>query len=108
LSDDKKRKIKIFVKDYMDKVIARKAQKAAKQPEELPQESGGGENGGVPGTSESVSTATPLVEGSTPRDGMGNVEPETPMSGSAEKTPGEGVVEGREDGVFVSPMGSRD
>jgi hypothetical protein len=91
----------------MDKVMTRKAQKEAKQQE--PQEqSGGGENGGVPGTSESVSTATPLVEGSTPRDGMANMEPETPMSGSAEKTPGEGVVEGREDGVFVSPIGSRD
>jgi len=94
----------------MDKVMTRKAQKAAKQQEQ--QHQGGGENGAVPGTSESVSTGTPQVPGSTPRE-MGNVQPDTPMSESAEKTPGggDGVAEGRDgtgDAVFVSPTGCRD
>ena len=90
--------------------MTRKAQKAAKQQEQ--QQEGGGENGGVPGTGESVSTGTPQVPGSTPREN-GDVEPETPVSESAERTPGEGdgIGEGREgrgNGVFVSPMGCRD
>lgn len=90
--------------------MTRKAQKAAKQQEE--QQQGGGENGGVPGTSESVSTGTPQVPGSSPRE-MGNVEPDTPVSQSAEKTPrdGDGIAEGRDgggDGVFVAPIGCTD
>ena len=56
LSDHKKQKIKDFVKVYMGKVMARKAQKEAarKQQQE-------------PGPSESVSTATPQLPESTPR-----------------------------------------
>ena len=61
LSDDKKRKIKIFVKDYMDKVMVRRAQKqAAKQQQQQQQ------HDSFP--SESGSTETPQVPGSTPRD----------------------------------------
>jgi SRI (Set2 Rpb1 interacting) domain len=53
LSDDKKRKIKIFVKDYMDKVMIRRAQKqASKQQDSVPSES----------------TGTPQLPESTPRD----------------------------------------
>lgn len=118
LSDDKKRKIKVFVKDYMDKVMARKSQKAAaKQQEQQPPPQG--DNDVVPGTSESVSTGTPQVPGSTPREKV-DVGLETPMSGSGGKTPGvaeeeqepdmriedvaeNGVKEGNGDRVFVSP-----
>ena len=54
LSDRKKQKIKDFVKVYMGKVMARKAQKeAAKKQQQEP--------------SESVSTATPQLPESTPR-----------------------------------------
>jgi len=58
LSDDKKRKIKYFVKDYMDKVMARRAQKLASKQQES-----------VPGHPDSASTATPLVPGSEQREG---------------------------------------
>ncbi len=90
--------------------MIRKAQKAAKQQEHQQQD--GGNDGGVPGTGESVSTGTPQVPGSTPREN-GNVEPHTPVSEGAERTPkeGEGIAEGRDgsgDGVFVSPTGCRD
>lgn len=80
LSDDKKRKIKIFVKDYMNKVMSRRAQKQqAKQNEPGP----------GPGPSESVSTAdTPLRPGSTPREtSLKEIEPDTPASRGDSKTP---------------------
>ena len=58
ISDEKIRKIKIFVVDYMDKVMIRRAQKlAAKAKHEVD----------APRTSESVSTGTPQIPGSTPR-----------------------------------------
>ena len=75
LSDEKKRKIKIFVKDYMDKVIIRRAQKLATKEQQS-----------VPGPSESVSTATPQVHGSTPPGSPHKeVEPDTPLSSGATK-----------------------
>lgn len=75
LSDEKKRKIKIFVKDYMDKVMVRRAQKLAAKAQES-----------APGPSESVSTSTPQLPGSTPRDELSKeVEPDTPLSNSASK-----------------------
>jgi hypothetical protein len=56
LSDHKKQKIKDFVKMYMGKVMARKAQKeAAKQQQRQP------------APSDSVSTTTPQLPESTPR-----------------------------------------
>ena len=60
LSDHKKQKIKDFVKIYMGKVMARKAQKEAakKQQQQQQQE---------PDPSESVSTATPQRTESSPR-----------------------------------------
>jgi hypothetical protein len=78
LSDDKKRKIKIFVKDYMDKVMARRAQKQLAKQQET-----------APGPSESVSTIdTPIRPGSTPRDhSTKDVEPDTPTSRGESKTP---------------------
>ena len=55
LSDEKKRMIKKFVIDYMDKVIARQGQRrASTQQEKMP--------------SDSVSTGTPQVPESTPRE----------------------------------------
>jgi hypothetical protein len=67
LSDEKKRKIKKFVIDYMDKVMARRAQKlAAKQPNPLP------------GPSDSVSTGTPQVPGSTPQEPVPKEMSDTP------------------------------
>lgn len=123
LSDDKKRKIKVFVKDYMGKVMARKTLKdAAKQQQQQQQQEG--ENDAVQGISE---TGTPHVPGSTPREkGEGGLD--TPVSGSVDKTPaGEEEVDmeiddddnggggagtgalgnGMEEanGVFVSPVG---
>ena len=74
LSDDKKRKIKIFVKDYMDKVMTRRAQKQVKN------------NDVAPAPSESVSTATPQLSGSTPQDRVTkDVEPDTPASETVSK-----------------------
>jgi hypothetical protein len=78
LSDDKKRKIKIFVKDYMDKIMARRAQKQLAKQQDT-----------APGPSESVSTIdTPVRPGSTPRDhSTKDVEPDTPNSRGESKTP---------------------
>ena len=59
ISDEKVRKIKLFVVDYMDKVMIRRAQKLAAK---------GQQEQGVPGTSESVSTATPQIPGSGETD----------------------------------------
>jgi hypothetical protein len=77
ISDEKVRKIKIFVVDYMDKVMIRRAQKLAAKGQQQEQ--------GVPGTSESVSTGTPQISGSTPRgerdEGrVGNVDGERELS----------------------------
>jgi len=80
VSDEKVRKIKIFVVDYMDKVMIRRAQKLAAKGH--PQQ----EMAGVPRTSESVSTGTPQVPGSTPRAereeavGVGNGDEEGELS----------------------------
>lgn len=52
ISEEKVRKIKIFVVDYMDKVMVRRAQKLAAKGHQQP------ETGGAPGTSESASTST--------------------------------------------------
>jgi hypothetical protein len=70
LSEHKKQKIKDFVKDYMGKVMARRAKKeAAKQQDSHP------------GPSESASTGTPQLPGSTPRDQFPkDIEPDTPAS----------------------------
>jgi hypothetical protein len=81
LSDDKKRKIKIFVKDYMDKIIARRAQKASQRSDN------------VPGPSDSVSTTTPQLPGSTPREGTAReVDVDTPASSSERSPADEGDV----------------
>jgi SRI (Set2 Rpb1 interacting) domain len=82
LSDEKKKKIKIFVKDYMDKVMARRAQKlAAKQQQQQQQQEA------ASGRTESVSTGTPQVPGSTPRDSVPKeLEPDTPTPSNVSKT----------------------
>jgi|SRR5579859_1517002 len=106
LTDEKKRKIKIFVTDYMDKVILRRTQKQQKH------NSNAGQDG--PGPSDSVSTGTPHQPGSTPRertttsveqDDGGVQGVQTPMSRSVSKTPGgEGEVE-RERGEGIADIG---
>jgi hypothetical protein len=88
LSEDKKTKIKIFVKDYMNKVIARRAEKQARKSDP------------GPGPSDSVSTVTPQASGSTPREGDKEGEVggyTTRASRSISRTPedmenGDGVV----------------
>lgn len=80
ISEDKKKKIKIFVKDYMDKVMVRRAQKKAKI------EAG-------PGPSDSVSSLTPQAPESTPRERHvkdGQVEIDTPVSRSLSRSPERG------------------
>jgi SRI (Set2 Rpb1 interacting) domain len=72
LSDHKKQKIKDFVKAYMTKVMARRAQKEATKQQH---------QGSFPGPSESVSTGTPQLPGSTPRDQFPkDIEQDTPVS----------------------------
>ena len=86
LSDGKKQKIKQFVKEYMDKVMAHR---------ELKHKSRNSDPG--PGPSDSVeSTVTPQASGSTPperheKDGELDVYT-TPTSRSMSRTPG--VVDG--------------
>jgi len=75
LSEDKKRKIKLFVKDYMTKVMSRRAQKSSHR------------NDNPTGPSDSVSTTTPQVPGSTPRDGP---HVDSPMSSNSKPSPEEG------------------
>jgi SRI (Set2 Rpb1 interacting) domain len=60
LSDEKKKKIKTFVKDYMDKVMARKTQKQASKQQDSEQHDSG--------PPQSVSTETSQRRGSSPRD----------------------------------------
>ena len=69
LSSEKKKKIAIWVKEYMGKVMAHRAQKSHRNDDN------------APGPSDSVSTATPQLSGSTPRNDT-TKDIDTPASSS--------------------------
>lgn len=97
LSDHKKQKIKDFVKVYMGKVMARKAEKEAARKQRQQE----------PGPSESVSTATPQLPESTPRTAT---KGETPVVNDPTSTAvsagenGNGEVKGFSPSEFLKTL----
>jgi len=96
LSDHKKQKIKDFVKIYMGKVMARKAQKEAAKKQQPQQQE--------PGPSESVSTSTPQLPESTPRTTTKGDTPDLNDHTSGVGESGNGEIKGLSPTEFLKTL----